>query len=124
MVRICGNAGSGGGCARFVEQGPAVLPVGQGRIARLSELVLRLGHEPRELVIPPRAELDRHGLTDYGAGWADVVDEQLPAVRQAYGQRVTAACLQGQEDACAAAGRGGPGGPRPRGRGSEGTAAR
>lgn len=68
-------------------------------IARLSELVLRLGHEPEDLVILPRAELDRRESAAYSAGWADVVDEQLPAVRQAYEQRITAAYLQGQEDA-------------------------
>ncbi|WP_406123218.1 hypothetical protein [Streptomyces sp. NBC_00989] len=68
-------------------------------IARLSELVLRLGHAPDDLVILPRAELDRRELAAYSAGWADVVDEQLPAVRRAYEQRITAAYLQGQEDA-------------------------
>ncbi|MFD4558164.1 hypothetical protein ACFWP5_28245 [Streptomyces sp. NPDC058469] len=68
-------------------------------IARLSELVLRLGHAPDDLVILPRAELDRRELAAYSAGWADVVDEQLPAVRLAYEQRITAAYLQGQEDA-------------------------
>ncbi|MEV6511685.1 hypothetical protein AB0M61_36930 [Streptomyces sp. NPDC051642] len=68
-------------------------------IARLSELVLRLGHAPDDLVILPRTELDRRELAAYSAGWADVVDEQLPAVRRAYEQRITAAYLQGQEDA-------------------------
>ncbi|WP_043682834.1 hypothetical protein [Streptomyces xylophagus] len=68
-------------------------------IARLSELVLRLGYAPDDLVILPRAELDRRELAAYSAGWADVVDEQLPAVRRAYEQRITAAYLQGQEDA-------------------------
>lgn len=68
-------------------------------IARLSELVLRFGHEPEDLVILPRAELDRRETAAYSAGWADVVDEQLPAVREAYEQRITAAYLQGQEDA-------------------------
>lgn len=75
-------------------------------IARLSELVLRLGYDPDDLVILPRAELDRRELAAYSAGWADVVDEQLPAVRRAYEQRITAAYLQGQEDART--------GPRPR----------
>lgn len=68
-------------------------------IARLSELALRLGHAPDDLVILPRAELDRRALAAYSAGWADVVDEQLPAVRRAYEQRITAAYLQGQEEA-------------------------
>ncbi|MEV1068018.1 hypothetical protein [Streptomyces sp. NPDC050263] len=68
-------------------------------IARVSELVLRLGYGPDELVILPRAELDRRELAAYSAGWADVVDEQLPAVRRAYEERITAAYLQGQEDA-------------------------
>ncbi|WP_327401937.1 hypothetical protein OG194_18500 [Streptomyces sp. NBC_01288] len=68
-------------------------------IARLSELVLRLGHAPDDLVILPRAELDRRELAAYSAGWADVVEEQLPSVRRAYEQRITAAYLQGQEDA-------------------------
>ncbi|MEV6839788.1 hypothetical protein AB0N17_35720 [Streptomyces sp. NPDC051133] len=68
-------------------------------IARVSELVLRLGYEPEDLVVMPRAELDRRELAAYSAGWADVVEEQLPAVRQAYEQRITAAYLQGQEDA-------------------------
>ncbi|MFJ8821641.1 hypothetical protein ACIREE_07645 [Streptomyces sp. NPDC102467] len=67
-------------------------------IARVSELVLSLGHEPEDLVILPRAELDRRELSAYSAGWADVVDEQLPSVRRAYEQRITAAYLQGQED--------------------------
>ena len=68
-------------------------------IARLSELVLRLGYAPDDLVILPRAELDRRELAAYSAGWADVVKEQLPAVQRAYEQRITAAYLQGQEDA-------------------------
>lgn len=68
-------------------------------IARLSELVLRLGYAPDDLVILPRTELDRRELAAYSAGWADVVDEQLPAVRRAYEQRIAAAYLQGQEDA-------------------------
>lgn len=79
----------------WLEQAPD-LPL---LIARLSELVLRLGHAPDDLVILPRAELDRRALAAYTAGWADVVDEQLPAVRRAYEQRITAAYLQGQEDA-------------------------
>ncbi|MFG2960030.1 hypothetical protein ACGF5O_40695 [Streptomyces sp. NPDC048291] len=68
-------------------------------IARVSELVLSLDHEPRDLVILPRAELDRRETAAYSAGWADVVDERLPAVRRAYEQRITAAYVQGQEDA-------------------------
>lgn len=68
-------------------------------IARVSELVLRLGQRPEDLVVLPRAELDRRELAAYSAGWADVVDERLPAVRDAYEQRITAAYLQGQEDA-------------------------
>ncbi|MFF4748464.1 hypothetical protein ACWD5R_01105 [Streptomyces sp. NPDC002514] len=67
-------------------------------IARVSELVLRLGYEPDDLVIMPRGELDRREMAAYSAGWADVVDEQLPAVRRAYEQRITAAYVQGQED--------------------------
>ncbi|MFE7928050.1 hypothetical protein ACFU6S_04845 [Streptomyces sp. NPDC057456] len=68
-------------------------------IARVSELVLRLGYDPDELVVLPRAELDRRELAAYSAGWADVVAEQLPAVRHAYEERITAAYLHGQEDA-------------------------
>ncbi|MFG2940909.1 hypothetical protein [Streptomyces sp. NPDC048282] len=68
-------------------------------IARLSELVLSFGYEPEDLVILPRGELDRRETAAYSAGWADVVDEQLPAVRGAYERRITAAYLQGQEDA-------------------------
>ncbi|MFB7112974.1 hypothetical protein [Streptomyces sp. NPDC056291] len=68
-------------------------------IARVSELVLRLGYAPDELVILPRGELDRRELSAYSAGWADVVDEQLPGIRRAYEERITAAYLQGQEDA-------------------------
>ncbi|WP_406439458.1 hypothetical protein OHB00_30545 [Streptomyces sp. NBC_00631] len=68
-------------------------------IARLSELVLSLGYDPGDLVILPRGELDRRETAAYSAGWADVVDERIPAVRQAYEQRITAAYLQGQEDA-------------------------
>ncbi|WP_189933307.1 hypothetical protein [Streptomyces aurantiogriseus] len=68
-------------------------------IARVSELVLRLGYDPEELVTLPRGELDRRELAAYSAGWADVVAEQLPAIRRAYEERITAAYLQGQEDA-------------------------
>ncbi len=68
-------------------------------IARVSELVLRLGHAPEDLVVLPRAELDRRELAAYSAGWADVVAEQLPAIRRAYEERITAAYVQGQEDA-------------------------
>ncbi|MFE0384421.1 hypothetical protein ACFW1F_10100 [Streptomyces bungoensis] len=50
-------------------------------------------------MILPRAELDRRELAAYSAGWADVVDERLPVVRRAYEERITAAYLQGQEDA-------------------------
>ena len=58
-----------------------------------------LEQAPDDLVILPRAELDRRELAAYSAGWADVVEEQLPAVRRAYEQRITAAYLQGPEDA-------------------------
>ncbi|WP_158973284.1 hypothetical protein [Streptomyces griseus] len=68
-------------------------------IARLSELVHRLGHAPEDLLVLPRAELERRELAAYSAGWADVVAEQLPAVRRAYEERITAAYLRGQEDA-------------------------
>ncbi|MDX3454330.1 hypothetical protein PV396_20690 [Streptomyces sp. ME02-8801-2C] len=68
-------------------------------IARVSELVLRQGYEPEDLVVMPRAELDRRELTAYSAGWADVVSEQLPGIRHEYEVRITAAYLQGQEDA-------------------------
>ncbi|MFJ8106768.1 hypothetical protein [Streptomyces sp. NPDC096132] len=68
-------------------------------IARLSEFVLRLGIAPEDLVILPRGELDRRELAAYSAGWADVVAEQVPAIRRAYEERITAAYLQGQEDA-------------------------
>ncbi|MGI5457056.1 hypothetical protein ACQEWB_28630 [Streptomyces sp. CA-249302] len=68
-------------------------------IARVSELVHRLGHDPGDLVVLPRAELDRRELGAYSAAWTDVVDEQLPAIRHAYEERITAAYLQGHEDA-------------------------
>lgn len=68
-------------------------------IARVSELVHRLGYDPEELVVLPRGELDRRELAAYSSAWADVVDEQLPAIRRAYEERITAAYLQGQEDA-------------------------
>lgn len=68
-------------------------------IARVSELVLSHGHAPEDLVVVPRSELDRRELAAYSAGWADVVEEELPAVREAYERRITAAYLQGQEDA-------------------------
>lgn len=68
-------------------------------IARLSELVHRLGHAPEDLLVLPRAELERRELAAYSAGWADVVAEQLPDIRRAYEERITAAYLQGQEDA-------------------------
>ncbi|MCZ9342626.1 hypothetical protein NGM37_33200, partial [Streptomyces sp. TRM76130] len=47
----------------------------------------------------PRAELDRRETSAYSAGWADVVAEQLPAIRRSYEERITAAYLQGQVDA-------------------------
>ncbi|WP_416977643.1 hypothetical protein [Streptomyces sp. T028] len=68
-------------------------------IARVSELVLRLGYDPEGLVVLPRGELDRREMAAYSAGWADMVAEQLPAIRRAYEERITAAYLQGQEDA-------------------------
>ncbi|CAL9529856.1 hypothetical protein [Streptomyces sp. enrichment culture] len=68
-------------------------------IARVSELVHRLGYEPQDLVVLPRAELDRRELAAYRAGWVDVVEEGLPSVRRAYEERITAAYLQGQADA-------------------------
>jgi hypothetical protein len=68
-------------------------------IARVSELVLRLGYDPEGLVVLPRGELDRRELAAYSAGWADMVAEQLPDIRRAYEERITAAYLQGQEDA-------------------------
>ncbi|MET9733796.1 hypothetical protein ABZZ79_25030 [Streptomyces sp. NPDC006458] len=68
-------------------------------IARVSELVHRLGYAPEELVVLPRAELDRRELAAYRAGWADVVEERLPPVRRAYEERITAAYLQGHSDA-------------------------
>ncbi|MFD3931282.1 hypothetical protein [Streptomyces sp. NPDC058614] len=68
-------------------------------IARVSELVHRLGYDPQDLVVLPRGELDRRELGAYSAAWADVVDEQLPGIRRAYEERITAAYLQGHEDA-------------------------
>ncbi|WP_460068566.1 hypothetical protein [Streptomyces sp. YKOK-I1] len=68
-------------------------------IARVSELVLSLGYDPEDLVTLPRGELDRRELAAYSAGWADMVAEQLPAIRRAYEERITVAYLQGQEDA-------------------------
>lgn len=60
-------------------------------IARVSELVQRLGYDPQDLVVLPRGELDRRELGAYSAAWADVVAEQLPGVRRAYEERITAA---------------------------------
>ncbi|MCX5559998.1 hypothetical protein [Streptomyces sp. NBC_00038] len=68
-------------------------------IARASELVHRLGYDPQDLLVLPRGELDRRELGAYSAAWADVVDEQLPGIRRAYEERITAAYLQGHEDA-------------------------
>lgn len=68
-------------------------------IARVCELVLRLGYDPGELLTLPRAELDRRETAAYSAGWSDVVAEQFPAIRRAYEERITAAYLQGQADA-------------------------
>ncbi|MFC4503012.1 MULTISPECIES: hypothetical protein [Streptomyces] len=68
-------------------------------IARVSELVLRHGYAPEDLLTLPRGELDRRELAAYSAGWADVVSEQLPAIRRAYEERITAAYFQGQDDA-------------------------
>lgn len=68
-------------------------------IARVSELVHRLGHDPQDLVVLPRGELDRRELGAYSAAWADLAAEQLPGIWRAYEERITAAYLQGQEDA-------------------------
>ncbi|MFI9153768.1 hypothetical protein [Streptomyces sp. NPDC053367] len=68
-------------------------------LARVSELVHCLGYAAEDLVVLPRAELDRRELAAYRAGWADVVEEGLPTVRRAYEERITAAYLQGQADA-------------------------
>ncbi len=68
-------------------------------IARVSELVHRLGYDPQDLIVLPRGELDRRELGAYSAAWADVVAEQMPGIRRAYEERITAAYFEGHEDA-------------------------
>ncbi|MFI6286878.1 hypothetical protein ACIBCM_19375 [Streptomyces sp. NPDC051018] len=67
--------------------------------ARISELVLRLGHHPADLVVMPRAEADRRETAAFTAGWAEAVSEHLPKVLLAYEKRIAEAYAQGRLDA-------------------------
>jgi hypothetical protein len=67
--------------------------------ARVSELVLGLGHHPAELVVMPRAEADRREASAFTAGWAEAMSGEMPRVRLSYEKRIAEAYAQGQRDA-------------------------
>lgn len=67
--------------------------------AHLSELVHASGYPPGELVVIPRAEIDRRETAAFTAGWAEAVSDELPRIRQEYEKRVADAYAQGQGDA-------------------------
>ncbi|MFH8578525.1 hypothetical protein OHB11_15890 [Streptomyces zaomyceticus] len=67
--------------------------------ARLSELVLVHGYATEDLVVLPRAEVDRRETAAFTAGWAEAVSEELPRIRREYEKRVADAYTQGQGDA-------------------------
>ncbi|MEU0401649.1 hypothetical protein ABZ318_15680 [Streptomyces sp. NPDC006197] len=67
--------------------------------AYLSELVHVSGHAPEELVVVPRAEVDRRETAAFTAGWAEAVSDELPRIRREYEKRVADAYAQGQSDA-------------------------
>ncbi|MER7485273.1 hypothetical protein ABTY20_04955 [Streptomyces sp. NPDC126497] len=65
-------------------------------IARVSELVLRDGFDPDELVVMPRSEVDRRETAAFSAGWAEAMRTDLPAVRREYERRIADAYAKGQ----------------------------
>ncbi|MFI6419973.1 hypothetical protein ACIBG6_21555 [Streptomyces sp. NPDC050842] len=67
--------------------------------AYLSELVHLAGYAPDELVVIPRAEIDRRETAAFTAGWAEAVSDELPRIRREYEKRVADAYAQGQGDA-------------------------
>ncbi|MCX5392553.1 hypothetical protein [Streptomyces sp. NBC_00094] len=67
--------------------------------AYLSELVHVSGYAPEELVVIPRAEVDRRETTAFTSGWAEAVSDELPRIRREYEKRVADAYAQGQGDA-------------------------
>ncbi|MEU7038068.1 hypothetical protein ABZ958_30935 [Streptomyces sp. NPDC046237] len=67
--------------------------------ARLSELVHLHGYAPEDLVVIPRAEVDRRETAAFTAGWIEAVSEELPRIRREYEKRVADAYAQGQQDA-------------------------
>lgn len=67
--------------------------------ALLSELVHIHGYAPEELVVIPRAEVDRRETTAFTSGWAEAVSDELPRIRREYEKRVADAYAQGQGDA-------------------------
>ncbi|MEV4330350.1 hypothetical protein AB0K02_07370 [Streptomyces sp. NPDC049597] len=67
--------------------------------ARLSELVHVHGYASEELVVIPRAEVDRRETSAFTSGWAEAVSDELPRIRREYEKRVADAYAQGQGDA-------------------------
>ncbi|MFJ7064544.1 hypothetical protein [Streptomyces sp. NPDC101115] len=67
--------------------------------ARLAELVHVTGYAPEDLVVMPRAEVDRRETAAFTAGWAEAVSDELPRIRREYEKRVADAYAQGQGDA-------------------------
>ncbi|MEU8543394.1 hypothetical protein AB0C52_25970 [Streptomyces sp. NPDC048717] len=67
--------------------------------ARVAELVHVAGCAPEDLVVMPRAEVDRRETTAFTAGWAEAVSDELPRIRREYEKRVADAYAQGQADA-------------------------
>ncbi|MEV8587756.1 hypothetical protein AB0424_12565 [Streptomyces sp. NPDC051180] len=67
--------------------------------AYLSELVHVSGYAPEDLVVIPRAEVDRRETAAFTAGWAEAVSDELPRIRREYERRVADAYAQGQGDA-------------------------
>ncbi|MGW0118281.1 hypothetical protein [Streptomyces sp. NPDC003327] len=67
--------------------------------ARLAELVHVAGHAPEDIVVIPRAEVDRRETAAFTAGWAEAVSDELPRIRREYEKRVADAYAQGQGDA-------------------------
>ncbi|MFF9912274.1 hypothetical protein [Streptomyces sp. NPDC013457] len=67
--------------------------------ARLSELVHLHGYAPEDLVVIPRAEVDRRETAAFTSGWIEAVSEELPRIRREYEKRVADAYAHGQQDA-------------------------
>lgn len=65
-------------------------------IARLSELVLRDGYDPGDLVVLPREEVTRREASSFSAGWAEAVREELPEIRRDYERHVAQAYARGE----------------------------